>query len=220
MDEYKSKIKLAHLLIIACLLCLASASCGVIPTAEPAAQPTTTKSPASQGDTGGTHTRQPVSVQPSIDTKNQFELGITYYSKGQFDKAIEQFASVLKQDPSDLNARSNLGASYFRTGELVAALREFEAAHSQAPNDAEILYNLGAVKLSMGNTESALKDFKTAEQLSPDLPDIHIGLGNLYLLQGEKAAGLKELQKALELAPNAPWRPIVEKQIRDAQMGE
>ena len=216
MDEHKSKIKLAHLLIAACLLCLASASCRAIPTAGPDLQPTTTKFPASQGDTGETHTRQPANVHTSVDTKNQFELGVVYYDKGQFNKAIDQFTSVLKQDPSDLNARSNLGASYFRKGELAAALREFEAAHSQTPTDAEILYNLGAVKLSMGNTESALKDFKAAEQLSPNLPDIHVGLGNLYLSQEEKAAGLK----ALELAPNAPWRPIIEKQIHDAQIGE
>jgi tetratricopeptide (TPR) repeat protein len=220
MDENRYKTALAPLLIGACLLCLALASCGITAPPVPAIQPPAAKLPAPPVSPRETPTRQPENTQISGNTKDHFDLGIVHYGKGQLDKAIDEFAYVLEQDPFDLNARTNLGASYFRKGDLAAALREFQAAHSQAPDDAEILYNLGAVKLSMGNIEPALKDFQAAEQLSPDLPDVHVGLGNLYMLQGEKAAGLKELQKALELAPNAPWRPIVEQQIRDAQIGE
>lgn len=216
MDSPRHKVKHPQLVMLACLICLVSVACGAVPLGEAPVRPTTEESLASDAGARQTLSSSTPSEPLSVDARKEFEKGIALYTDGQFDEAINQFTSVLEQDPSNLNARSNLGASYFRKGELAAALHEFELAHSQAPDDAEILHNLGAVKLTMGDTQSALKDFKTAEQMSPDLADIHVGLGNLYLVLGEEQEGVRELRTALELAPDASWRPIVEKQIRDA----
>jgi hypothetical protein len=109
MDENKCKIAFAPLLIGACLLCLALASCGITTPAVPATQPAAAKLAAPPVYPRETPTRQPENIQISGSTKEHFDLGMLYYGRGQLDKAIDQFAYVLEQDPFDLNARTNLG---------------------------------------------------------------------------------------------------------------
>jgi len=211
-----------HLWVWVTLFCLLTlVRCGapaeVPPTQTNDTEQALTAEPGSQQ--ASSEQASPTATWPEI--KAMFEKGIRHYNTGQFDQAIAQFVAILEKDPSNLNARSNLGAAYFNTGKLNAALHEFEVANSQAPDDAEILYNLGAARLALGNINQALEAFEKAVEIAPTLPDVHIGLGTAYIMRGEQEAGVRELQRALELAPNAPWRTIVENQIKNArQSGE
>lgn len=78
------------------------------------------------------------------DREALYALGVIYYKKGLYERAIETFYQVIKgsSDSKEI-ARSynNIGKSYFQTGEYRKAIRAFSLGIEEDPSNEEIRIN-------------------------------------------------------------------------------
>jgi tetratricopeptide (TPR) repeat protein len=78
----------------------------------------------------------------AIDPKNQINEAKEFYSKGEFQKAIDRYQSVLNAGYVSVEIYYNLGNSYFKIHNIKAAILNYEKAKLLDPSDSDIQYNL------------------------------------------------------------------------------
>ncbi|MCH8285001.1 tetratricopeptide repeat protein [candidate division KSB1 bacterium] len=91
--------------------------------------------------------------------------GISYYRKGQFDRAIEDFDEALRLNPDLAEAFSNRGNVYRKKGQFDRAIEDYEKAINLKPDDGQVFANRGLAYEKKGKPSQALRDFKKAYAL-------------------------------------------------------
>ncbi len=129
-------------------------------------------------------------------------LGLAYRSKGQLDKAIEEYLTALWLNPKNARVHNNLGAAYASQGQLDRAIAEYQIALRLKPDDAKAHNNLGVAYRSQGQLDRAIAEYLTALRLSPDYTDAHNNLGLAYRSQGQLDKAIAEYLTALRLKPD------------------
>ena len=87
------------------------------------------------------------------DVKAYHNLGVAYYSKGELDKAVEQYKKALGLAPDDAELHYLLGAAYIQLNNLDEALKEMEKAKELKPSLPEPYYGLGVIYKLKGEKE-------------------------------------------------------------------
>ena len=77
-----------------------------------------------------------------------YDIGNSYYKKGDFDAAGQHYSQALPKAPAELKPKLlyNLGNSAFRQGQLQKAMQNYEAALKLTPRDQQARENLAFVK--------------------------------------------------------------------------
>lgn len=78
----------------------------------------------------------------AIDPKTQMNEAKEFYSKGDYQKAIETYQSVLSAGYASVGLYYNLGNSYFKVHNIKSAILYYEKAKLLDPSDDDIEYNL------------------------------------------------------------------------------
>ena len=78
----------------------------------------------------------------AIDPRTQINEAQQYYSKGNFQKAIETYQAVLNAGYVSVELYYNLGNSYFKMRNIKSAILNYEKAKLLDPSDDDIEYNL------------------------------------------------------------------------------
>jgi tetratricopeptide (TPR) repeat protein len=148
------------------------------------------------------------------------QMGLDYYSKGKYDKAIEEFNILLEADPSDAAAHYNLGLSYYAKGmrdeaatELKKAveinqdlLEEIDAEHSMAlvstPTNASAFSGLGLAYADKGMYDQAITAYENALRINPDDAELHYNLALAYRGKGLTDRAIDEYRKVIAVDPN------------------
>lgn len=128
-----------------------------------------------------------------------FSDGNEAYEKGDFEKAIEHYITVLEMDPYHKDARNNLGLSELHLGNNVAAMMNFRIILLKSPTYLGAKQNLSVALERMGLSEEA-KD--VAEEIVAENPKLPMALYNLGWMQsvdGEFEVAHTSLQEALKL---------------------
>lgn len=94
-------------------------------------------------------------IELKPDANDAFQLGTLYYEMNQFENAIPQFESALKQGKSKSETLYNMGLCYFGLKNYNEALQLFNEA-LEGTSDEKLVY------YSIGNTNMQLKDYKSA----------------------------------------------------------
>jgi tetratricopeptide (TPR) repeat protein len=133
------------------------------------------------------------------------ELGAK--ARGLYDK-------VLKNNPGNLDAKTNLAMTYIALGEApmqgVTLLREVIATD---PNNEKALFNLGILSIQSGQHDKAVERFRHLTQVNPK----HVQ-GNFYLAVSLAATGKKEearqvFQKARQLDVDPGFQASVDNEL-------
>jgi len=127
-------------------------------------------------------------------------LGVTYAALGQWDEAIDQFNTALK-DPTyrtPERAYSNLGFVHYMKEEYREAEKALMEALVRNPVSARALYVLGLVYIKLGDDDLAIDSFMKAIGIVPDYVDAHWELANVYLRSADKARALKHFEVVAE----------------------
>ena len=138
-----------------------------------------------------------------VNPKNE-ELRLLYAShlgdRGQFDQAIAEYETILRQNPSDLMAANNLAAILTdQKGDAksldraLALSRDFE---QRAPNPF-FLDTLGWVHLKMGHKDDAIRVIQRAVAEAPQHPLLNYHLGMAHFKAGHRLEAQAHLKKAL-----------------------
>jgi tetratricopeptide (TPR) repeat protein len=116
-------------------------------------------------------TRDALYATPHFALSN---LGLAYYHKGQYIKALTYYKQALKIQDNFVNALRGAGRTYLTMKEGRLALRYLSRAVKQAPKVAEIHYELGEANLLVGRTDQALVSFETVIDLAAPESDIAV----------------------------------------------
>ncbi len=130
-----------------------------------------------------------------------YELGITRYSLGQQQMAIEHFHKVLALDDTHWQAAYNLGAAHLAQGNMSEAIKAYHLAAQLNSQDADIHFNLGLTCKRAGRLDEARQSYLCAMELAPDDAEVHYNLALVYKELECRDEAITSLEIAVALRP-------------------
>ena len=89
-----------------------------------------------------------ISTQADVSQVNHlFEVGNSFYEKGEYTQAIENYQAALEMGYVNSVLYYNLGNCYFKNSELGNAILNYERAKKLNPGDPDIQFNLEIANL-------------------------------------------------------------------------
>lgn len=129
------------------------------------------------------------------------QLGGLYFSKGDYDRAMQEYEYAISEAPEDLDSLKQLALSYHYQSFDESALKTAEKLLELDPDSASAYNIMGAVAFNNRDIEAAQKHFEKAISLDPDLIAAHVNLGAIYNATGDIDKSLAEYKRALEMDP-------------------
>jgi len=127
------------------------------------------------------------------------QLGLAYYRKNNYEKAVEYYNIALKYNPKKATTYSNLGAIYFNSKQFEKALQVYKEAIKFNPRYADAYQNMGSTLATLGRIDEAIAAFKNGLQYEPNNPQLNKFLGITYQNMGDKQNADYYLNKARSL---------------------
>ncbi len=128
-------------------------------------------------------------------------LGDCYFTVGKIDRALEEFQTLIKIDPS---ARSYafLGLGYRHLGRFEEARKCLEQGLKLNPNNAACLYNMGYIANRQGKYNQAEKWLEEAIRVNPDYADALLELATAKMHESKYEEAIPLLRKFTLLDPH------------------
>lgn len=135
------------------------------------------------------------------DTASRLYLGTLRLMARDNKAAVEQFQTVLLQEPQNVTALNNLALAYQQENNPQAP-EYAEKAYKLAGNSPAILDTFGWILIEQGNISRGLPLLQKATLLAPESPDIryHLALG--LFKSGDKINARQELEQLLSSGKN------------------
>src|SRR5439155_7852178 len=133
------------------------------------------------------------------------ELGVTYYKKSDYLKAVASFKKALEENPGDNEAVQLMGISYYlagRPGEAIAPLEKVQTWYPSANVDAA--YILGICYIQTKDYPSARKAFAKMFGVSAESAASYLFTARMLLRQDYDPVAEEYARKAVELDPKLP----------------
>jgi type IV pilus assembly protein PilF len=131
------------------------------------------------------------------------ELSAGYYTRGQYDVALEELNDALKEDPGYGPAYGMLGLVYSELRNDAQAERHFQRSIELNPQDPEVRNNFGWFLCQRGRESQALGQFELALKnpfyRTPDMALVNAG--RCAAKMGDRRSAEDYFQKALKVAP-------------------
>lgn len=133
--------------------------------------------------------------------------------KGQFEKAIRYYSTIIKNNPDNYAAYASRGLAYERllpkeSGDLqknrVLATRDYEQAISLNYVRPELYNNLGALYADQGRYQDAILNLNQALMLRPNYFMALLNRAVAYSKQGNINQALVDFSHAEQLNPHSP----------------
>src|SRR6266550_1230215 len=123
------------------------------------------------------------------------ELGIVYYKKGDYLKAVVNFKKALEENPGDSEAIQLMGLSYYLAGRPAEAIAPLEKVQTWYPSaNVDASYILGICYMQTKDYPNSRKAFATMFAVPPESAAI-------YLFKSRIPEATEQFQKELELNP-------------------
>lgn len=135
-------------------------------------------------------------VVPSA-AKKQYELGLKFVGKGNFQQAANHFQEALAIYPEYLAARNDLGAQYLKLKRLDEAEQHFALVLRDDPKNFNATFNTGLVQVERRNYQEALSLLQQAVALDSTRPVARLWIGVAKLELGELESAEAELTRSL-----------------------
>ncbi|MEO8432973.1 MAG: protein kinase, partial [Acidobacteriota bacterium] len=112
------------------------------------------------------------------------------------DKAIEEYAELVKRYPADTAGISNLALAYFYKRDMTRALAEGRRAIAIYPKNVPQRNNVGLYAMYAGDFESAIRAQRAVLEMNPKFVLAYVGLALSQLGQGQVAQASETWKKA------------------------
>ncbi|OQX11160.1 MAG: hypothetical protein BWK80_45050 [Desulfobacteraceae bacterium IS3] len=153
-----------------------------------------------------------------------FVTGMKYYSKGDYEKALEYFEKTLPENPTkyidtapvffyignihvvtkehDKAIADHWESFYSSKSEYDKAIADYNKAIEMDPKLIETYNNKVVTHYSKGEYDKAMMDYNKAIDINPKLAEAYYNRGGLYAIKGEYDKAISDVKKALELKPD------------------
>jgi len=128
--------------------------------------------------------------------------GILRKRKGDYDRAIADFAEAIRINPKYSSAYTNRGVAYVEEHDYDRALADYNVAIRLDPKDAVAYNNRGVAWKNKGEYDLAIADYNTALKLDKNYVSAYNNRGVALYRKGDNDRALVEYNTALRLAPN------------------
>jgi tetratricopeptide (TPR) repeat protein len=118
---------------------------------------------------------------------------------------IEEYRSILAEDPQNLAAIIALANAYYDAGQWKDAIRFYEQALEMNPANADLITDMGTCYRNLGMPDQAIRTYERALAFEPSHQNALFNLGVVYGYDKKdyrKAIALWE--RLLDLAPKHP----------------
>ena len=133
------------------------------------------------------------------------ELGVTYYKKSDYLKAVASFKKALEENPGDNEAIQLMGLSYYLAGRPAEAIAPLEKVQTWYPSaNVDAAYILGICYMQTKDYPSARKAFATMFAVPPDSAASYLFSARMLLRQDFGPVAEEYAKKAVELDPKLP----------------
>lgn len=144
-----------------------------------------------------------VAINPGPAWTGLNQLGSVYMEMGHFEKAIEVFNKVIKNNPRDLKATYNLALAYDNSGNFPQAAELYQKLIELNPNDSTTYLNL------LFRLYHKAEDFNQAAQvcqeliqIDPENPQNHYNLGITRYKMEHYDQALQAFEEAVRINPH------------------
>ena len=118
---------------------------------------------------------------------------------------IEEYRTILAEDPNNLAAIIGLGNAYYDSGQWKKAIMMYEHALLIDPRNADVHTDMGTSYRNLGMPERALAEYRTALRLEPGHLNARYHMGSIYAHEKKDyRAAIRAWEELLKLAPNYP----------------
>jgi tetratricopeptide (TPR) repeat protein len=143
-----------------------------------------------------------VAAQPA-DENARTDLAMGYFRAGHLDRASEQAAQVVKENPRNVRALQLMGNIEFAQGNFAAAADHLHTALG-LQGDFATAYSLALAYLSQHKLAETKLLFDELLNDMGSTPELHVLLGRAYRETGYLDDALREFKKAIDLDPHYP----------------
>ncbi|MGR3311514.1 MAG: tetratricopeptide repeat protein [Candidatus Brocadiales bacterium] len=129
-------------------------------------------------------------------------IAITYYKKGEYDRAIGDYNKAIEINPKYAEAFNNRGNVYHSKGEYDRAILDYNEALKINSRYAKAFYNRGtAYGQGKGEYDRSILDFNEALEIIPRFAEAYNNRGIAYYDKGEYGRAIGDFNEALEINP-------------------
>ena len=129
--------------------------------------------------------------------KKQYDLGLKFVNKGNFQQAATHFQEALSIYPEYLAARNDLGAQYLKLKRIDEAEQHFEIVLKADPKNFNAKFNMGLVQVERHNFREAIGILNQAVALDSTRPVARLWIGVAKLELGDLNLAEAELTRSL-----------------------
>lgn len=142
--------------------------------------------------------------QSTASADSQYRKALYWFNNQEFEKSLEFFDSVLKQNPDHLLAHRSRSVVLFKLGRFNEAAYSFHRLHEKLPEDMLLLKYCGIAYNSSGNFELAIQFLSRYVSKTPNDFDAWSALTYAAGKSQKHTDSMMYATKALSIAPTNP----------------
>ena len=129
-------------------------------------------------------------------------------------KTRELYAKVLKNNPDNLNAKTNLGMAYMASDNPVQGVTLLREVLATDPRNEKALYNLGLLSIQSNQYDKAAERFRELTKINPNNVEAQFYLGVSLAQTGASSEAKAAFTKAKSLSSDPALLASVEEQLQ------
>jgi len=141
-----------------------------------------------------------------VTTRNRAVIygsrAVGYYSKGDYDRAIQDTDQAILLNPNEPSFYYTSGLAHKKKGDFDRAIQDFNEAIHLNPNFERAFYDRGTAYMDKEEYDRAIQDFNEAIRLNPNNANNYNNRGVAYLRKGDFDAAIKDDNQAIHLNSN------------------
>jgi tetratricopeptide (TPR) repeat protein len=150
-----------------------------------------------------------------IEDDVKFEVGLSYLTYNDFNKALDSFLKLLPKHKDNWNINYLIGLCYKGMEEYDAAIDYLTYALELNDEEADIYNELGIIYFVQGYILEAIKIYDEGIEKAGDDYKLYFNRGLGYVQLGEHKKALEDIDKAYELNPDDVNIATQKKELED-----
>jgi Tfp pilus assembly protein PilF len=133
------------------------------------------------------------------DGREMFLQGMLSFSKGDYDKSIDDLSRALESDPDYILAYLTRGVAYMKTDRAGLAIGDFDKAIETDPEYARAHHLRGVAHAELGQHGKSLRDFDKAIELNPEYGAAYLSRANIHQKMGHDEQAREDMETVRRL---------------------
>ncbi len=136
------------------------------------------------------------------EKRAHYNLGIHYWGKKMYLKAIEAYTAAIELDPNFGAALNGLGYTYADMGDYTKAIKYFEMYASVSPGDSNPFDSMAEIYFQMGELDNAIRNYRKAIDVNSDFVQAYIRVAYCCALNRNYSESTQWIDQLISKAPS------------------